>query len=107
MRESVVRELVTRFMTEPDYLGVFQTEVGRARIINGYDLPQDELDPLSGAAPSEWGFGRLEARISASLIGGLMGAPGCACDCPNTGGYSKKPGGPPQATSQPWAWIRS
>ena len=101
MRESVVHELVYRFMTEPDYLSIFQTENGRARIIRGYDLSQDELDALSGAAPSEWGFGRLEARISASLIVGFMSATGCACDCPNTGDYCKKRGCPPAPTSQP------
>ena len=93
MRESVVHELVYRFMTEPDYLSIFQTENGRARIIRGYDLSQDELDALSGAAPSEWGFGRLEARISASLIKpiGLME---CSCNCPNTKDYCTKMGCP-------------
>ena len=33
MREEVVRELVTRFMTEPDYLSAFQSDTGRGRII--------------------------------------------------------------------------
>ena len=93
MRESVVRELVTRFMTEPDYLTAFQSEAGRGRIIRGYDLTQDELDALSGAAPSEWGFGRLEARISASVMKPI-GFSACACVCPNTGDYCKKNGCP-------------
>lgn len=93
MREQVVRELITRFMTEPEYLTAFQSEAGRSRIIQGYDLSQDELDALSGMAPSNWGLGRLEARISASLIKPIeLGA--CACVCPNTGEYCRNKGCP-------------
>ena len=93
MREEVVRELVTRFMTEPDYLSAFQSETGRGKIIRGYDLSQDELDALSGLAPTDWGLGRLEARISASVIKPI-GLTACACTCPNTTDYCKKKGCP-------------
>src|SRR5438067_10917105 len=43
MREEVVRELVTRLMTELAYLSSFHTDTVRGAIIRGYALPQDEL----------------------------------------------------------------
>lgn len=94
MREEVIRELITRFMTEPDYLAVFMSEPGRSRIINGYGLRQDECDALSAMAPGEWGLGRLEARISASVIKPIGSTGGCACNCPNTGSYCTGKGCP-------------
>lgn len=90
MREEVVRELVYRFMTEPDYLDRFRTDEGRSRVIRGYELTQDELDALSGMAPAEMGLGRLEARVSASAFVPTAASGACECMCGNDSAYCKK-----------------
>ncbi|MBI4786730.1 MAG: hypothetical protein HY782_06770 [Chloroflexi bacterium] len=87
MREEVVREVITRFMTEPDYLDAFKS-YGAERIVSRYQLTRDEMEALKNMAPKEMGLGKLDTRISASTVKGIE-ASGCPCLCPNTSNACK------------------
>jgi hypothetical protein len=79
MRENVVREVVSRMLTDPEFLHVVQQTPGKA--LRGYDLTQEELSAISASDSGALGIGRLESRISAATTRPIMADPPDDCGC--------------------------
>ncbi len=89
MREDVVRNIVTRMLTDADFLKAVRETPGKA--LMGYELSPDELTAISSTDDGALGIGRLEARISAltlkppptgtggTRVPGEPPPPGCGC----------------------------
>lgn len=80
MRENVIRDVVTRLMTDPAFVQEVQQTPGRA--LSQYDLTDDELAAISANDSGQWGLGRLENRISAATARPIFGSDdidGCGC----------------------------
>jgi len=82
MRDDVVREIVTRMLTDGDFLKAVRETPGLA--LRGYGLSPDELTAISSNDDGSLGIGRLEARISAATT-----------KPPPTTGGQRVPGEPP------------
>lgn len=78
MREHIVRDVITRILTDPDFLRSVQETPGKA--LRGYDLTPDELAAVSASDSGGLGVGRLESRISAATTRPILGDPDeCGC----------------------------
>jgi hypothetical protein len=78
MRENIVREVVTRMLTDVDFLHAVQQTPGKA--LQGYNLTPEELSAISASDSGGLGIGRLENRISAATTRPVMGDPDeCGC----------------------------
>lgn len=75
MREEVIREVVTRLLTDPDFL--HDVKMTPRRALAPYSLTQEELSAVSSADDGNLGIGRLENRISAAFIRPVMDDCGC------------------------------
>jgi hypothetical protein len=82
MRENVVRDIVTRMLTDGDFLKSVRETPGKA--LFGYGLSPDELAAISSNDDGALGIGRLESRISAATL-----------KPPPTTGGQRVPGEPP------------
>jgi hypothetical protein len=88
MREDVIRQIITRIMTDPAFADQVRTLPGKA--LGGLGLDREEMDALFNQINAS-GLDVLETRVSASLIKGTMaGTEGCKCAC--------RPAGLPPAT---------
>lgn len=75
MREDVIREVVSRLLTDQDFLnGVRMTP---RKALAPYQLTEEELNAVSSADDGSLGIGRLENRISAAFISPVMDDCGC------------------------------
>jgi hypothetical protein len=78
MRENVVREVISRMLTDQAFLLAVQQMPGKA--LREYDLTPDELSAISANDSGGLGIGRLENRISAATTRPIMGDPDeCGC----------------------------
>jgi hypothetical protein len=78
MRESVVREVVSRMLTDAEFLQAVQQTPGKA--LSGYGLTPEELAAISANDSGGLGIGRLESRISAATTRPVFGDPDeCGC----------------------------
>jgi len=78
MRENVVREVVSRMLTDQEFLSAVRETPGKA--LRGYDLTPEELSAISANDGGGLGIGRLENRISAATTRPVMGDPDeCGC----------------------------
>jgi hypothetical protein len=78
MREQVIREIVSKIMTDESFRDAVQNRPGN--VLKPYGLSQDELETLQSQVGSS-GVNVLEQRLSASL-GMLLSA---ECGCPKPG----------------------
>ncbi len=78
MRETVVRQVVTRLLTDPEFAVTMRSTPGKA--LREYDLADDELAALYDNDSFGSSLGRLETRISASVMKPIMMTPDC-CGC--------------------------
>ena len=82
MREDVVREVITRLLTDQDFLTSVQQTPGKA--LQQYGLSQEELSAVSSVDSGNLGIGRLESRISAATTAPIFRTgdpdpPECGC----------------------------
>ena len=78
MREHIVREVVSRMLTDQEFLLAVQQTPGKA--LREYDLTPEELAAISADDSGGLGIGRLENRISAATTRPIFGDPDeCGC----------------------------
>jgi hypothetical protein len=78
MREDVIREVVSRMLTDPAFLQAVRQMPGKA--LSGYNLTAEELAAISASDTGSLGIGQLESRISAATLRPIMADPdGCGC----------------------------
>jgi hypothetical protein len=80
MREEIVREIVTRLMTDDEFRNQLINMPGA--IIKGYGLDDDEVSALQSHVEGG-GLNILEQRLSASMGRAIGVAAGgdCGCGC--------------------------
>jgi len=79
MRENVIREVVSRLLTDRDFLTAVQLTPGKA--LAAYGLTPEELTAISANDDGKLGIGRLETRISAATIRPPMASGDDECGC--------------------------
>jgi hypothetical protein len=78
MREQVVREVISRMLTDQEFLRAVQQTPGKA--LGGYALTPEELAAISANDNGGLGIGLLENRISAATTRPVLGDPDeCGC----------------------------
>lgn len=82
MRENVIRDIVTRLLTDTAFAEAVRTTPAKA--LKSYDLTDEEMSAVYDNDAITSSLGRLETRISASLIRNSAAGDDC-CGCVKAG----------------------